>query len=238
MHTPLAQHEWLAAVLRGHYGYYGRPHNYPALNGFYRQVRRTWLCCLRRRSQTNRRMGWEEFEHPDRTLSTANASNPSTLGTGSDMKRVTLGKSRVREVRPPGSVMAKAKLLSYSTTTLLPVRAVALFADDSNAVIDVHQKFQMTEFWKPQSAPELVGGPNRAGGWPSPTRPAFTVNAPTRLTAVECASVGFRSHHCYGRGGALPTHPPLRHDARNQSRCKRNISDNLSKFLRLLTKRT
>jgi RNA-directed DNA polymerase len=63
MHTPLAtQHEWLAAVLRGHYGYYGRPHNYPALSGFYREVRRTWLCCLRRRSQTNRRMGWEEFD--------------------------------------------------------------------------------------------------------------------------------------------------------------------------------
>ena len=33
MHAPLAtQHEWFAAVLRGHYGYYGRPHNYPALN--------------------------------------------------------------------------------------------------------------------------------------------------------------------------------------------------------------
>jgi nucleoid DNA-binding protein len=63
MYTPLAtQHEWLAAVRRGHYGYYGRPHNYPALNGFYREVRRTWLHCLRRRSQKSRRMGWEEFE--------------------------------------------------------------------------------------------------------------------------------------------------------------------------------
>ncbi|MGY4601469.1 hypothetical protein ACVWXL_009215 [Bradyrhizobium sp. GM22.5] len=30
---------------------------------------------------------------------------------------VTLGKSRVREIRPPGSVRAKAKWLSYSTTT-------------------------------------------------------------------------------------------------------------------------
>ena len=63
MHAPLAtQHEWFAAVLRGHYGYYGRPHNYPALNGFYREVRRTWLRCLRRRSQKSRRMGWPEFE--------------------------------------------------------------------------------------------------------------------------------------------------------------------------------
>ncbi|MCP1838445.1 hypothetical protein ACVIHI_000188 [Bradyrhizobium sp. USDA 4524] len=39
MHAPLAtQHGWFAAVLRGHYG---RPHNYPALNGFYRDMRRT-----------------------------------------------------------------------------------------------------------------------------------------------------------------------------------------------------
>ena len=35
------------------------------------------------------------------------------------MTRVTLGKSRVREIRPPGSVGAKAKWLSYSTTTTM-----------------------------------------------------------------------------------------------------------------------
>jgi hypothetical protein len=34
------------------------------------------------------------------------------------MTRVTLGKSRVRESRLPGSVRAKAKWLSYSTTTV------------------------------------------------------------------------------------------------------------------------
>jgi RNA-directed DNA polymerase len=63
MHMPLAvQHKWLAAVLRGHYGYYGRPHNYPALNGFHQQLRRIWFRCLRRRSQKSRRMGWMEFE--------------------------------------------------------------------------------------------------------------------------------------------------------------------------------
>ncbi|WP_441258701.1 hypothetical protein AB7008_09110 [Bradyrhizobium sp. 521_C7_N1_3] len=61
MHAPLAkQHERFAAVLRGHYGYYGRPHNYLALNGF--EVRRTWLRCLRWRSQKSRRMGRPEFE--------------------------------------------------------------------------------------------------------------------------------------------------------------------------------
>lgn len=63
MHAPMAaQHMWFAAVLRGHYGYYGRPHNYPALCGFHRQMRRIWLRCLRRRSQKSRRMGWSEFE--------------------------------------------------------------------------------------------------------------------------------------------------------------------------------
>ena len=34
------------------------------------------------------------------------------------MTRVTLGKSRVREIRTPGSVRAKAEWLSYSTKTL------------------------------------------------------------------------------------------------------------------------
>ena len=58
MHCPLAvQYRWYASVLRGHYGYYGRPHNYPALNNFCQQVRRIWFRCLRRRSQKSRRMG-------------------------------------------------------------------------------------------------------------------------------------------------------------------------------------
>lgn len=49
-------------MLRGHYGYYGKPHNYPTLNGFYREVQRIWMGCLRLRSQTNRRTGWSEFK--------------------------------------------------------------------------------------------------------------------------------------------------------------------------------
>lgn len=63
MHTPLAiQHRWYAAVLIGHYGYYGRPHNYRALNSFRREVRRIWFTCLRRRSQKSRKMWWDEFD--------------------------------------------------------------------------------------------------------------------------------------------------------------------------------
>ncbi|SPP98165.1 RNA-directed DNA polymerase [Bradyrhizobium vignae] len=78
MHTPLAtQYEWFAAVLRGHYGYYGRPHNYPALNGFYREVHRTWLRCLRRCSQKSRRMGWPEFETLTAALPPANFTHHS-----------------------------------------------------------------------------------------------------------------------------------------------------------------
>ena len=63
MHAPLAaQHRWYASVLRGHYGYFGVPHNWPALNAFMHEVRRIWLTCLRRRSQKNRDKGWAWFE--------------------------------------------------------------------------------------------------------------------------------------------------------------------------------
>jgi group II intron reverse transcriptase/maturase len=63
MHEPLAeQQRWYAGVLRGHYGYFGRPHNYRALNTFFREVRRIWFKCLRRRSQKNRRLTWAAFD--------------------------------------------------------------------------------------------------------------------------------------------------------------------------------
>jgi len=63
MHVPLAeQHRWYASILRGHYGYYGMPHNYRALSGFRQAVRRIWFTCLRRRSQKSRSMGWDMFE--------------------------------------------------------------------------------------------------------------------------------------------------------------------------------
>ncbi len=63
MHAPLAeQHHWYSSVLRGHYGYFGMPHNWRSLNGFRQEVRRIWFSCLKRRSQKNRRMGWDWFE--------------------------------------------------------------------------------------------------------------------------------------------------------------------------------
>jgi RNA-directed DNA polymerase len=63
MHAPLTeQHRWYASVLRGHYGYYGMPHNYRALSGFRQAVRRIWFSGLRRRRQKSRSMGWDMFE--------------------------------------------------------------------------------------------------------------------------------------------------------------------------------
>lgn len=119
MHAPLAtQHEWFAAVLRGHYGYYGRPHNYPALNGFYREVRRTWLRCLRRRSQQSRRMGWPEFE-------TLTARFPCQLHASlAHGRRRGFDAGYSREEPGAGNPHARicegeAKWPSYSTTTML-----------------------------------------------------------------------------------------------------------------------
>src|SRR6478609_9010370 len=43
----------------------------------------------------------------DGTLPTANSTQQAHIGAGPDMTRVTLGKSRVRESRMPGSVRAK-----------------------------------------------------------------------------------------------------------------------------------
>ncbi|WP_247821919.1 group II intron reverse transcriptase/maturase [Bradyrhizobium sp. 187] len=62
MHAPMAkQREWFAAVLRGHYGSTaGR--TIIQRSTACREVRRTWMRCLRRRSQKSRRMGWSEFE--------------------------------------------------------------------------------------------------------------------------------------------------------------------------------
>ena len=61
MHWPLRkQQRWLAAVLRGHYGYYGYLGNSRALSNFAYQVRKLWFRALCRRSQKNA-MTWERF---------------------------------------------------------------------------------------------------------------------------------------------------------------------------------
>lgn len=125
MHAPMAkQREWFAAVLRGHYGYYGRPHNYPALNGFYREVRRIWMRCLRRRSQKSRRMGWSEFETLTARFRLPVPRITSHLGTGTDMTRV-YPREEPDAGKPPVRICeGKAEWPSYSTTILvLPIVA-------------------------------------------------------------------------------------------------------------------
>lgn len=51
--------------------------------------------------------GVARVRDPDGTLPSARSTHHSHLGTGADLTRVTLGKSRVRESRMPGSVRAK-----------------------------------------------------------------------------------------------------------------------------------
>lgn len=60
-HLPVRdQHTWLAAVLRGHYAYYGITGNSRSLGQFKEQVQLTWCRVLRRRGQRPH-LPWERF---------------------------------------------------------------------------------------------------------------------------------------------------------------------------------
>jgi RNA-directed DNA polymerase len=54
------QHRWLAAVLRGHYAYFGIPGNSTCLDRFRLQVMKAWRRVLLRRSQRPK-LSWERF---------------------------------------------------------------------------------------------------------------------------------------------------------------------------------
>jgi group II intron reverse transcriptase/maturase len=56
------QGQWLRSVIRGHVYYYGVPGNSPALEAFRKQVVRSWLKALRRRSQKGRNLTWSRFK--------------------------------------------------------------------------------------------------------------------------------------------------------------------------------
>ena len=88
---------------RGHYGDYGMPDNYRALSGF--------------RQPEEPLDGLGHVPGSDGTPPSAHASHHPSLVGANGVTRVTRGKSRVRESRPPGSVKAQAEWLSYSTTT-------------------------------------------------------------------------------------------------------------------------
>ena len=58
MHIPVKdQWQWLSAVLRGHYAYYGLTGNYRAMKRFLQEVEALWQRALARRSQKARMFG-------------------------------------------------------------------------------------------------------------------------------------------------------------------------------------
>lgn len=71
-----SQGEWLGAVLRGHYAYYGVPTNIAALAVFRREITQRWRRSLLRRSQ-RRRLDWARMNRlVDRWLPTARIIHP------------------------------------------------------------------------------------------------------------------------------------------------------------------
>lgn len=59
MHAPIPkQGRWLAQVLRGYFGYFAVPTNYPQMSAFHHQVKELWHRTLRRRSQRDK-TPWE-----------------------------------------------------------------------------------------------------------------------------------------------------------------------------------
>ena len=77
-HRPVSeQGAWLRAVMQGHFNYYGVPGNRKALDTFRRQIQRSWLRALRRRSQKARSLTWERMKKLTRTwLPTARVVHP------------------------------------------------------------------------------------------------------------------------------------------------------------------
>lgn len=61
MHDPICEvGEWLGTVLKGHYGYYAVPFNFPKLDDFRYHVLRIWMQILARRShKARKRTTWE-----------------------------------------------------------------------------------------------------------------------------------------------------------------------------------
>lgn len=106
MHAPLGeQHHWYSSVLRGHYGYFGMPHNWRSLNGAGSPALLVQLPQATKPKGPAHRLGLVRGFHC--TLAAANPSDHAPLDTASGTMRVTSEKSSVRESRMPGSVRAK-----------------------------------------------------------------------------------------------------------------------------------
>ena len=87
MHSPVAkQHEWLSAVLRGHFAYYGLPSNMRSMVSFAYEVKRLWLRALARRSQ--RGMTWDRF---NQLLNAYPLPTPTTTRSASATSALAMG---------------------------------------------------------------------------------------------------------------------------------------------------
>jgi hypothetical protein len=93
-----------------------------ALSGFRQAVRRHLVQLPPAAKPAEPTHGLGHVRGSDRALPSADASDHPSLVGANGVTRVTLGKSRVRESRTPGSVRAKAEWLSYSTS-IAPPRA-------------------------------------------------------------------------------------------------------------------
>lgn len=68
---------WLAAVLTGHYQYYGVPRNYPSLKAFRRELIDLWRRTLRRRSDKKNKVTWKRMHQiADQWLPTPRITHP------------------------------------------------------------------------------------------------------------------------------------------------------------------
>lgn len=71
------QGQWLGAVLRGYYNYYGVPGNTHRMGVFRQEVAKAWLGILRRRSQKGHRLKWSRFATwTDRWLPNVRVTHP------------------------------------------------------------------------------------------------------------------------------------------------------------------
>ena len=94
MHRPIPEVGlWLRSVLRGHYNYYGVPHNYAALRVMRRAIERSWKQALGRRSQ----LGYVTWERQKR-LSARWLPRPRIVHPHPDQRLcvTTRGRSPVR----------------------------------------------------------------------------------------------------------------------------------------------
>src|SRR5437870_6208622 len=105
MHQPLAEvGRWLRSVVQGYFNYHAVPGNLPSLRSFRLEVRKRWLCVIRRRSQRSRKT-WELFERiaeqwlpipKDRKSTRLNSSHVANSYTVFSLKKKTAMKNSKR----------------------------------------------------------------------------------------------------------------------------------------------